>query len=93
MNILVPTVVRYLRNNELLPPGRSVPRTPVTNPGLQFETKAPIPVFNIAPTLATTDRLLNRPTIRNDPSVIRRPPRRLIMNTSHYSIFALKVYG
>jgi hypothetical protein len=89
MNILVPTVVRYLRNNELLPPGRPVPRTPVINPGLQFETKSPIPVIGIA----TTDRLLNRATIRNDPSVIRRPPRRLIMNTSHYSIFALKAYG
>jgi len=91
-NILVPIVVRYLRNNELLPPRRPVPRTPCIS-GLQFETKAPIPVIDIAPTSATTDRLLNRAKIQNYPSVIRRPPRRLIINTAYHGIYVSKVYG
>jgi hypothetical protein len=46
-----------------------------------------------APALVITDRSLNRDKIRNDPSVIRRPPRKLVANVSHDTILPLSVYG
>jgi len=50
-------------------------------------------ITGIAPTLATTDRLLNRIKVRTDPAVIRRPPRKLLMNVSRETIMPLSVYG
>ena len=97
----VPTTIRYLRRNELMPPERSTRPTSVKFsllPQTQY-IKPTIPVTNtnkitaIAPTLATTDRLLNRAKIRNDPSDIRRPPRKLILNASQETILPLSVYG
>jgi hypothetical protein len=50
-------------------------------------------ITGIAPTLATTDRLLNRIKVRTDPPVIRRPPRKLLMNVSRETVMPLSVYG
>jgi hypothetical protein len=64
-------------------------QTKTSNISVQSNSK----ITSIAPTLATADRLLNRDKIRNDPSVIRRPPRRLIMNPTHEIMMPLSVYG
>lgn len=99
---IVPRIIRYLRRDELLPSERLVPPSaPVKIPLIsQIEYKKPmISVANInkitgvAPTLATTNRLLNRAKLRTDPSVIRRPPRKLKLNTSHETTMPLSVYG
>ena len=102
MNISAPTVVRYVRGSDILPSERSGSRTLVNKSSvsqIQFETKAPIPVIGSnqingsVPTLTLNDRLLNRPTMHVDASIIRRPPRRLIRNVTHENIVRLAVYG
>ena len=102
LNISVPNVVRYLRGNELLPSQRFAQQTAIKNPPvsqLQVETNEPIPVIGsnktrgTAPILTTMDRLLKRDKIRNDASVIRRPPRRLLINTMRETIVPITVYG
>ena len=84
--------------NDLLPSQQStIKNSPI--PQLQIERKESVPVINTnklrtnAPTLATTERLLNRSTIRNDVSVIRRPPRRLLINITRETIAPLSVYS
>jgi len=50
-------------------------------------------IAGIAPTLVTTDRLLTRTKIRTDPPVIRKPPRKLLMNVSRPNVMPLSVFG
>jgi hypothetical protein len=95
LTIATADTVRYLRVNELMPSERFVSENPIKNSSLsryQTETKAAIPV--ITPTFVTTNRLLNRAKVRNDaPVIIRRPPRRLIINTKYETIMPLATYG
>jgi hypothetical protein len=99
--VSVPIIVHYLRRNELMPSERLGPRTSMKNPLLsQLQYRKPsISVINIStmtditPHLTIADRLLNRDKIRTDPSAIRRPPRRLLINSSHDTIMPLTVYG
>ena len=100
--IPVPTIVRYLRRDELMPSERPIPTTKQTKISLltQLQDKEPmISVANInkmtsiAPTLATTNRLLNRAKTQIDPPVIRRPPRKLRTNITHQTIMPVSVYG
>ncbi len=102
LNMAVPNIVRYLRGNELLPSQRFAQQTPISNPPvsqLQMEINEPIPVIvsnktrDTAPSLAATDRLLKRDKMRIDASVIRRPPRRLLINTVRETIVPITVYG
>ncbi len=93
-------MVRYVRRHELMPSQRPVTASiPMQISSVSENITSIIPVqsnskiTSVAPTLATTDRLLNRAKIRNDPSVIRRPPRRLIMNLTHETMMPLSVYG
>ena len=46
-----------------------------------------------APVLVTAARLLNRARVRDAPVVIRRPPRRLLINVVHETVMPLAVYG
>ena len=94
--------VRYLRRNELLPSERIAQISSIEKISLSPRTENRKPVIlyvdsyktiGIAPTLATTDRLLNRAKMRADSSVIRRPPRRLIVNAAQETIMPLTVYG
>ncbi len=92
--------VRYLRRHELMPSERSVrPSAPVKVLLSESEFNKPTistvnvnKITGVAPTLATTDRLLNRAKMRNDPSVIRRPPRKLTMDISHETIMPFSIY-
>jgi len=95
-------IVRYLRRNELMPSERPTPPPTPINVSLLSQSeykKLTISVTNtskitgVAPTLATTDRLLTRAKMRNDPPIIRRPPRRLVMNISRQTNMPLSVYG
>lgn len=47
----------------------------------------------ITPNLATPNRLLNRAKIQSDASIIRKPPRKLIVNVTHETVMPLSVYG
>ncbi|CAF2520710.1 unnamed protein product [Rotaria sp. Silwood2] len=93
----VPNVVRYLRRTEPMPPAPSF--TPVKISSQSQHKKTIIPVMNTskvagtAPNLITTDRLLNRAKTHNDESVIRRPPRKLVLNVTHETIMPLSVFG
>ncbi|CAF2403373.1 unnamed protein product [Rotaria sp. Silwood2] len=98
----VPSIIRYLRSSELLPSEKFVSQTPMKKSSesqLKFETKTTLPTIRTntttgtAPTLVTTDRLLNRAKMRIDASVIRRPPRRLIINVTRETLVPLSIYG
>jgi hypothetical protein len=94
--------VRYLRRNDLMPSERfsQVSSSEKISLSSQSENKKLDVSFvdtkktiGVAPTLATTTRLLNRAKMRTDPSVIRRPPRKLIINAAQETIMPLTVYG
>ena len=97
----MPTIVRYLRRNELLPSERSALSNPMNKPLLTQlpYKKSTISVMNtskltdIPPTLPRANRLLNRAKMQNDALIIRRPPRKLHMNVVHETIMPLTVYG
>ncbi|CAF0983862.1 unnamed protein product [Rotaria sp. Silwood1] len=102
MNILVPSVIRYLRSSELLPSEQLVLQTSMEKSSefqIPFETKTTLPAIRTnrtngnAPTLATADRLLNRAKMRIDASVIRRPPRRLMINVTRETLVPLSIYS
>jgi hypothetical protein len=94
----VPTIIRYLRRNELLPSERLTLENKPLLTQLSY-TKPSITVINtnqitsVAPTLATTNRLLNRAKTQNNGLVIQRPKRKLLINASHETIMPLSVYG
>lgn len=99
---IVPRIVRYLRRDELMPSERPVLPSSAAKFSLISQSqhkKTSISVTNVskitgvASTLATTNRLLNRAKIQTNPPVIRRPPRKLILNASHETIMPLSVYG
>ncbi|UJR20714.1 hypothetical protein I4U23_023836 [Adineta vaga] len=84
---ILPTIVRHLRSNELLPSERFKPLPPPPPP-LPVKSSIQIPIINtprmnnILPTLTVNERLLNRSRMCEDASiVIRRPPRRLTITT------------
>jgi hypothetical protein len=94
--------IRYLRRNELLPSERVAQVSNIENVSLSPRTENKKPVISyvdiyktigVGPTLVTTDRLLNRAKMRSDSSVIRRPPRRLIVSAAQETIMPLTVYG
>lgn len=99
INILVPNIVRYVRNKEVksLEQQMSMKQSSISQ--LQVETEERLPMIGtnqnngITLSLATTDRLLNRAKIRNDISVIRQPPRKLFMDTIQETIGPLAVYA
>ncbi|CAF4739727.1 unnamed protein product [Rotaria sp. Silwood1] len=99
---LVPSVIRYLRSSELLPSEQLVLQTSMEKSSefqIPFETKTTLPAIRTnrtngnAPTLATADRLLNRAKMRIDASVIRRPPRRLMINVTRETLVPLSIYS
>lgn len=97
-----PAIIRYLRSKELLPSQQKLAETSMRKlpeSKLKYEKKNKIPIIennrnnaNRA-TSTTTERLLNRPIMRHDPSLIRRPPRRLILNVTHETIVPVTIYG
>lgn len=98
----MPSTTRYVRRDELMPSEQSVrTSTPVKIPVLsELENKKPIismmninNITAVAPTLVTTNRLLNRAKIRIDSSAIRRPPRKLRINVNYETIMPLSVCG
>ncbi|CAF3411854.1 unnamed protein product [Rotaria sp. Silwood1] len=99
---LVPSVIHYLRSSELLPSEQLVLQNSMEKSSefqIPFETKTTLPAIRTnrtngdAPTLATADRLLNRAKMRIDASVIRRPPRRLMINVTHETLVPLSIYS
>jgi hypothetical protein len=50
-------------------------------------------ITGIAPTLVTNDLLLTRAKVRTDPPVVRKPPRKLLMNVSRQNAMPLSVFG
>lgn len=95
MNVSVPNIVRYVRRRDLLPSERLISRSMVeefSESQSKLETIEEIPVIQNNLTivngrsLTMAERLLNRPTLRIDASVIRRPPRRLVINATRETI-------
>ena len=94
-----PTIVRYLRRNELLPSEKSsdfLSSDPLMTDPLQYK-KPRIVIINASPQpdppprLTPTDRLLYRDKLRNDPTLLRRPARKLLFSTTHEAIIPLSV--
>ncbi|CAF0857832.1 unnamed protein product [Adineta steineri] len=79
----LPSIVRYVRGNELFPSQRSIPHT-----RLQYQSKTSFPIIN--PTKINT---LAPTKIHVDASIIRRPPRRLILNTSYRRNSSFTIYN
>ncbi|CAF0854966.1 unnamed protein product [Rotaria sordida] len=99
---LVPSIIRYLRSNELLPSEQFISQSTTekfVESQLEFETPTTLSTIHIntttgnASNLVTNDRLLNRAKMRIDASVIRRPPRRLLINVTHETLVPLSIYG
>lgn len=95
MNVSVPNIVRYVRRRDLLPSERLISRSMVeefSESQSKLETIEEIPVIQNNLTivngrsLTMAERLLNRATLRIDASVIRRPPRRLVINATRETI-------
>ncbi len=94
----MPRIIRYLRRDELMPSEQSASILNSEKDLLLFQSenkKSIVSFVDNSKTIdvATTNRLLNRAKMRTDPSVIRRPPRKLIMNATHETIMPLSVYG
>jgi hypothetical protein len=66
---------------------------------LQVETKTTLPMIGInrrkkiTPNLITTNHSLNQARMRKDGTIIRRAPRKLMMDTIQETISPLSVYG
>ncbi|CAF3526830.1 unnamed protein product [Rotaria socialis] len=100
----IPSLVRYLRRTDLMPSERLV-LPPINIPvkaTLLCESrhqKSTVPVMDtsqLTSTVAnvvTTNRLSNRPKIKNDVPMIRKPSRKLVLNVSHETMMPLSVYG
>ncbi|CAF1062858.1 unnamed protein product [Didymodactylos carnosus] len=96
--VAAPDSVRYIRAHELMPSERSTV-TKSSKASTPSSTKALRPMTNAsqakstAPVWSTAPRLLNRARVLDAPVVIRRPPRRLIINVVRETVMPLTVYG
>ncbi|CAF3007098.1 unnamed protein product [Rotaria socialis] len=97
----LPRVVRYLRSRELLPSEQVRSRTMMKQPTTslsQYGTKQSMSTIPTSkrnshvPILSRHERLLNRSKMLTDASVIRRPPRRLVININREAIVPLSIY-
>ncbi|CAF5187807.1 unnamed protein product, partial [Rotaria magnacalcarata] len=97
----LPGVVRYLRSRELLPSEQVISRTMMKQPTtslLQYGTTQSMSTIPInktnshVPILSRHERLLNRSKMQTDASVIRRPPRRLIISINRETVVPLSIY-
>ncbi|CAF1335372.1 unnamed protein product [Rotaria magnacalcarata] len=100
----IPSLVRYLRRTDLMPSERLVlppinipaKATLLCKPKYQKSTVSVMDTSQLTNTVAnavTTNRLSNRPKIKNDAPIIRKPSRKLVLNVSHETMMPLSVYG
>ena len=88
--IVAPDSVRYLRAHELMPSQRS--RMTHSSKASTPSLFPPATKVNASQTPAPV-RLLNRAKVRDNPVVLRRPPRRLMINVVRETILPVAVYG
>jgi len=91
-----------VRRNEPMPSERPIQQSKSARRSLPNEIQLnqpilpapdPIKTTGVAPTLATSSRLLNRAKMQVYFLLIRRPPRKLRINMTHETIMPLSVYG